>query len=196
MLTVDQRRSRRGRDRVPEALSVLAGLHPERPFERTAGDEFQGVLSEPADVVEAVLRLARSGGWSMGVGAGPVEEPLPESTRAGRGEAFVLARDAVEAAKGRPQGLVVRAGGSGGPGTEAAADAEALLVLLVLVVERRSAAAWEAIDLVAAGLTTAEAAVKLGISRQAVGQRLAAAHWQQECRARPAAVRLLARAAA
>ncbi|MDP9407923.1 MAG: hypothetical protein M3P95_08660, partial [Actinomycetota bacterium] len=69
VLTVDQRASRRGPDRVPEALALLGGgVAPVLAFERTAGDEFQGVLADPADVVDVVVRLVRHGGWSIGVG--------------------------------------------------------------------------------------------------------------------------------
>ncbi|MDP9390064.1 MAG: hypothetical protein M3P89_01420, partial [Actinomycetota bacterium] len=70
VLTVDQRASRRGSDRVPEALALLSGggVAPVLAFERTAGDEFQGVLADPADVVDVVVRLVRHGGWSIGVG--------------------------------------------------------------------------------------------------------------------------------
>jgi hypothetical protein len=85
VLTVDQRASRRGPDRVAATLRRLAAT-PETllPFERTAGDEFQGVLDEPGAVVDVVLRLAREGGWSIGIGAGPVQTPVPGCTDHGR----------------------------------------------------------------------------------------------------------------
>ncbi len=51
MLTVDQRGSRRGTDRVPRAIALLSGVPTVLRFERTAGDEFQGVLDDPAAVV-------------------------------------------------------------------------------------------------------------------------------------------------
>ena len=191
MLTVDQRASRRTPDRVAGVLAKLnasvAGL---LAFERTAGDEFQGVLAEPAETVDVVLQLVRLGGWSIGVGAGPVQTPLPRSTRAGAGPAFLSARRAVDAAKQRPVRLAVR-----GIAPVDAGDAQAALTALAVVVERRSAHAWEAIALVESGLTQAEAATRLGISRQAVGQRLAAGLWEVERDLRPTAARLLARAA-
>jgi hypothetical protein len=190
VLTVDQRNSRRSPDRVPEALARLSReIRPVLPFERTVGDEFQGVLADPGDVVTAVLELVRWGGWSVGVGAGPVEEPLPASTREARGMAFIHAREAVDLAKHRPHGVAVV-----GADREAAREAEAVLTLLAVVVGRRTDAAWDAVDLVATGLSLTEAAHKLGVSRQAVGQRLAAGHWAQERDARPVAARLLARA--
>jgi DNA-directed RNA polymerase specialized sigma24 family protein len=141
-------------------------------------------------VVELVLRLVRMGGWSIGVGAGQVHTPLPESTRAGAGPAFLAARRAVDAAKQRPFRLAVR-----GVVPPEAADAQAVLSALAGLVDRRSAQAWAAIALVEEGRTQSDAATALGISRQAVGQRLAAGMWELERELRPTAARLLTRAA-
>ena len=191
VLTIDQRGSRRGPDRVADVLPRLNDTVPTLlPFERTAGDEFQGVLAEADDVVDAVLELVRLGGWSIGVGAGPVQSPLPASTRAGAGPAFLSARRAVDAAKQRPARLAVR----GAVPTDAG-DAQAVLTALAVVVGRRSEQAWEAIALVGRGRTQAEAAAELGITRQAVGQRLAAGLWELELDLRPTAARQLTRAA-
>jgi hypothetical protein len=191
VLTVDQKRSRRSGDRVADVLPRLnAAVATVLPFERTAGDEFQGVLEDPEEVVDVVLDLVRVGGWSIGIGAGPVQTPLPESTRAGAGPAFLSARRAVEAAKQRPSRLAVRGVTPGDAG-----DAQAVLSALAVVVDRRSDQAWEAIGLVTDGRTQAEAATELGISRQAVGQRLSAGLWDLERELRPTAARLLTRAA-
>jgi hypothetical protein len=191
VLTVDQKASRRNPDRVGDVLRELNEAVPALlPFERTAGDEFQGVLTGPDQVVDVVLRLVRAGDWSIGVGAGPVQTPLPSSTRAGAGPAFLSARRAVDAAKQRPARLAVR-----GAVPADAGDAQAVLSALAVVVDRRSQQAWEAISLVEGGRTQAEAATELGISRQAVGQRLAAGLWELERELRPAAARLLTRAA-
>lgn len=191
VLTVDQRASRRGADRVGAALAALdVGARPLLAFERTAGDEFQGVLAEPGAAVDVAMTLVRIGGWSIGIGAGPVQTPLPPSTRAATGPAFLCARRAVDAAKQRPMRLAVR-----GTAPADAADAQSVLSALAVLLARRSDQAWEAIDLMEAGRTQAEAATELGISRQAVGQRLAAASWELERELRPTAARLLARAA-
>jgi hypothetical protein len=191
VLTVDQRASRRGPDRVADVLDRLNGdVAAVLSFERTAGDEFQGVLDDPTTVVDVVLRLVRLGGWSIGVGAGPVQTPLPQSTRAATGTAFLCARRAVDAAKQRPARLAVR-----GAVPVEAGDAQAVLTALAQLVERRSDQAWEAIALVEAGKTQAQAATELGVSRQAVGQRLTAGNYELERDLRPAAARLLARAA-
>ncbi|MGY2003514.1 hypothetical protein [Blastococcus sp. SYSU DS1024] len=191
VLTIDQRASRRGPDRVGDVLAQLnADVRTVLAFERTAGDEFQGVLGEPDAAVDVALRLVRLGGWSIGIGAGAVQEPLPPSTRAATGPAFLSARRAVDAAKQRSVRLAVR-----GAVPADAGDAQAVLGALAVLVGRRSEQAWEAIELVEGGRTQAEAAAALGISRQAVGQRLAAASWELERELRPTAARLLTRAA-
>jgi helix-turn-helix protein len=190
VMTVDQRHSRRQQDRVDDLLGWLARVAPVvRPFERTAGDEVQGVLSDPRAVVDLTLALVRRGEWSIGIGAGPVHEPLPPSTRAGSGAAFELARAAVNRAKSSPQLLAVAA-----PEAAAAADAQAALDLLAAVVVRRSQLGWEATDLVAQGLSQTEVADRLGVTKQAVSQRLRAAVWAPEVAGRDLAARLLAAA--
>jgi predicted transcriptional regulator len=66
-----------------------------------------------------------------------------------------------------------------------------LLALLAAIVQRRSRPGWEVADLMATGMTQQEAATRLGISPQAVSQRLHAALWQEQRRAEPVAARLL-----
>ena len=78
VVTVDQRDSRILGDRVDglvAGLPVVAGVV--RPAERTVGDELQLVLDDARGTVDLVLHLLRLGGWSVGVGAGPVDQPLP-----------------------------------------------------------------------------------------------------------------------
>ncbi|MEO6880569.1 MAG: hypothetical protein ABI181_06390 [Mycobacteriaceae bacterium] len=190
VLTVDQRRSRRDADRVPELLALLASTPVVRGFERTAGDEVQGVLDDPGAVVNTVLALVRSACWSIGVGVGTVAQPLPASTRAGRGPAFERARDAVEAAKTSPSHVSVV-----GAEPVSAQHAGAVLDLLALVVARRSDEGWAAVELVRVGATQTAAAAALGITKQAVSQRLRATAWGIEVAGRSTASALLARAA-
>lgn len=204
VMTVDQRGSRRVGDRVEPFLELLTARTEQRPtgapglvrpFERTVGDEVQAVLDDPSEVVDLALHILRLGGWSVGIGAGAVATPLPASTRAGSGAAFVLARDAVEAAKSRARivPLAVR-----GDDPDAAAEAEAVLVLLAATAARRSRAGWDAIDATGDGgqaRPQAEVAAHLGISQQAVSQRLRTALWHEERAARPAVARLLGLAA-
>lgn len=184
--TVDQQGSRSQRDRVGEAIQALAGLSVLRPFERTAGDELQGVLADGQQAVDVVLALTRLGGFHIGLGIGEVEEPLPQSTREGRGRAYERARAAVERAKRRPGRLAVEA-----DDRDRTLDAQTALDVLAALRSRRSEAAWEALALVERGASTTAAAAELGVTRQAVQQRLSAAQWGLEVEVRRLAVRLL-----
>lgn len=188
VLTVDQQQSRRTGDRVDALLARLAARRADLalPFERTAGDEVQAVVDDPAVVVDLVLALVRDASWSVGVGVGAVTQPLPDSTRAGSGPAFSNARAAVTRAKSRPTSLAVV-----GPDPVNAGHAEAALGLLAAMVAGRSGPGWEAVDLARSGLPQREIAVRLGVSKQAVSQRLAAAHWSLEGPGRQVSAHLL-----
>ncbi len=186
VLTVDQRGSRTSADRVPATLEALAGVALLRPFERTAGDEFQGVLADPAGLAPVVEALLREDAWNIGIGLGEVEEPLPPHARAGRGAAYLHARGAVTGAKNSPWHLRV-AGDS--------ADVRALettLWLWAAVLARRTARGWEVADLVDEGLSYEEAGKRLGISQSAVSQRAQAAGIVEGRRARELVTHLAA----
>ncbi len=204
VLTVDQIASRRVGDRVEDLLAQLAPTRGAagvvRAFERTVGDEVQAVLDDADVAVDLTLLLLRTGGWSVGVGAGPVDEPLPRSARAGGGEAFVRARAAVERAKSRTRPVPV-AVVTGAPDDGRAA--EAVLTLLGSVRARRTDAGWAVVDAVAGlasgaggisgvGATQEDVARRLGVTQQAVSQRLRTAMWAEEMAVRPVAARLLA----
>ncbi len=184
VLTIDQRGSTRAAatDRVPATLDALADVGMLRPFERTAGDEFQGVLDDPAALVAVVERLLREEGWNIGIGIGEVEEPLPESTRAGRGPAYLHAREAVTAAKSAPWRLRV-AGDDHHEGRSVRA-LETTLWLWAAVLNRRTSRGWEVADLVDAGATYDQAAKRLGVTQSAISQRAQAAGIVEGRRAR------------
>ena len=187
VLTLDQRSSRSRTDEVPGLLAGLADLPAGvvMRFERTVGDEVQGVLTEAGSAVEAVARVLRLGGWNVGIGVGDVEEPVPASTREGRGTAYLRAREAVTRAKSAPHRLTV-VGAPRDPDVEAL---ETVLGLWAGLLERRSDRGWEVHDLLSDGLTHAEAAQRLGISASAVSQRAQAAGLVDEERARALAGR-------
>lgn len=181
VITVDQRGSRTGDDRVPEILRRDPPPGLIRPFDRTAGDEVQAVFERPEHLAALAAELASSGGWSVGIGVGDVDAPLPAQTRAGSGPAFVFARDAVEDAKRNRWHLTV-AGAS-----PICVHAQTAGRLLVDVLADRSDAGREAVALVADGTSQVAAAEELGISPQAMSLRLRHARWDIE----PPAVDLL-----
>ncbi|GAA3206899.1 DNA-binding protein [Microbacterium terregens] len=190
VLTADQRDSRNRADLVPAGVDIVqrvAGHRLAIPVQRNAGDELQALTGSAPAALAITLALLRDGGWSVGIGAGVVETPLPDDIRAGRGQAFVLARDAVDRAKGAPGRVAVSSSDA-----LAAQDAEAYLRLLVDVRDRRSAQGWEVADLLAEGLTQKSIAARLGITPTAVSLRAKAGGLRLEEAAIPALERTLA----
>jgi hypothetical protein len=168
-MTIDQRGSTTDVDRVPDLLAELSALSGAGQFERSVGDEVQGVLEHPADVVEIALHALRGGRWYVGIGVGAVDQPLPKSPREGSGPAFVAARLAVDRAKASaahvpiavvagvprrgqappPPGASPDAGpgaGAARDGARACANAEAVLRLIGRLVQDRSGAQWKVVD--------------------------------------------------
>jgi hypothetical protein len=190
VLTVDQRASRAGIDAVPGILATLNESRPHPPlrrFERTAGDEIQGVLDDPETTVAAIATLLRGGMWSIGAGVAEVDGPLPTMTRAGRGQAFLCAREAVARAKATVHGVSVV-----GADRYRAEQLETVLWLWAGLLSRRTTRGREVHDLLAEGLTYSEAAIRLGISQSAISQRAQAAGIVDEARARELATQLIA----
>src|SRR5690625_3089462 len=195
VVTADQRGSRTRDDLVPQLQEHVAGwarrYSPDgdpflRPLARTAGDEVQGVLTDARAVVSLTLFLQRLEDWAVGLGVGAAElaATAPES----RGQAFIYAREAVERAGSAGRSAPVAIAGENHPVAE---EAEALLQLLAILVRRRTDAGWEAIDLLGELGTQRAVAERLGISAQAVSQRIAAALWEEEVALHPLAARLL-----
>lgn len=189
VLTLDQRDSRRSPDLVAVELESLndhfaGGLR--LPFARTAGDEMQALVRDDKTLVDLVLRATRGEQWWVGVGIGDVSKPLGETARDSRGPAFVSARAAVEAAKRAPWGCAVR-----GEPESLARQLENCFAMLVLIRRARTDRGWETVDLAADGFDGTEIGRRLGISKQAVSQRLRAASFAEEQRGREVALALL-----
>lgn len=193
-MTIDQVDSRHDHDRVDAAIDRVNRWVAARsllPAERTAGDEFQLLVDDPEVALDVVLDLTRTGDWSVGVGVGDVDVPLPRSTRAARGTAFFAARDAVERAKAAPEHFALEVAPDRRLRT---ADVEPLLAQTIRARSRRSAEGWELSDLLRAGRSRVDAASLLGISPQAVAKRYLAADLRADDAVHAALVRLLAEA--
>lgn len=171
------------RQRVQEQLGELVtGLNREfgtslmARLTITLGDEFQGVLSDPGVLPDLTWRLAvglpEMRIWT-GVGRGAIETELRDEAVGMDGPAFHRARDALEEAKrSRRHGGVFEGFG----------DDDPVLGGLARMVDRLRAdltdAQTEAVDLARRGMTQREVAERLGVTPQAVSQRLAAAGWK------------------
>jgi len=116
VITADQIDSRHDRDRAGEMIARLAadfGPAFLLPPDQTSGDEIQVLLRDAATALDVVFALHRSGHWSIGLGIGPVREPLPHATRQASGAAFIAARAAVTRAKKADARFALDADGSG-----------------------------------------------------------------------------------
>lgn len=208
VMTIDQRGSSTDVDRVPELISQLAGL-TSASFERSVGDELQGVVERASDVVDIALHALRSGHWYVGIGIGTVELRAPASPREGSGTGFVAARKAVELAKSAAgqvplsvvSGSIGRAAEVPSQAKEGAiicANAEAVLRLIGRLVQERTDAQWRVVDrltrLPGGGSrhgSQKQVAKELGITEQSVSRAVLRSGWQEEWAARPAAAMLL-----
>lgn len=190
VVTLDQRTSHGAGDLVPQLVRDLSGLGTGIEFQRSVADEVQGAVMEATDAVAVALAALRSGSWSVGIGVGPVEHPLPARITEASGYGMVYARRAAEQAlKVHDQvPLTVE-----GLDPILAAEAQAVLRLLGRMVALRSAAEWRVVDLMTPGVRGQQKLVAevLGITPQAVSKAVARSLWQEEWAARPAAARLL-----
>jgi hypothetical protein len=192
VLTVDQIGSRSSPDLVGEVSADLHGRFGDDLLlgpDRTAGDEFEVLARDATATLLVALHLLRLRTWSVGLGVGPVDAPLPATAREGAGDAFVLARTAVDRAKRRPHRFALSAQDGGPlPGS----DVEALVELLLAVRDRRSAEGWEVADLLAVEGSQVAVAARLGVTPQAVSLRARVAGVREEVEAFPALTALLA----
>jgi hypothetical protein len=196
----DTRPGRRTADGAPVTSGVLSANH-RALFERTVGDEIQGVLSTADAVTRSIVTLTNVGRWRIGVGVGSVVRPLPRSTRAASGPAFLAAREAIEAARTSPVDLAVRVAPgdrTGEVGGELYADAqrsahlaEGVLWLAVSAMRRRTDEGWEVVEVMNSKHTGRATAAALGISPSAVSQRLSRASHGEVQRGLEVAAKLL-----
>lgn len=193
VITADQRDSRHDHDRVDDVVARLLETTPDvfvLPPERTAGDEFQLVLDRAEQVVAVVLALHRTKHWSVGLGIGPIDHPLPASTRSASGEAYFAARRAVDGAKLRAGRFSLDPESPVGA-FPSVSDVQALFDPLLQLRDSRTDLGWEVLDLLEQGLTQREAAERLEVSPQAVSLRVRAASARVDAPARDALARAL-----
>ena len=193
VVTMDQRDSRSSPDHVPTLLDALSGVETVAEFERTAGDEVQALLSSPEAVRTTVLTALRFGDWHCGIGVGAVESgSYATGTRAGRGAAYLAAREAVEAAKSAGGPVAVRvAEDAPASARDWAADCEAVWTLVAALVTDRTEAQWRVVDMVDRTDTQAAAAEALGMTPTSVAGALRRSGIRAERAAHPVLDRLL-----
>lgn len=190
VVTINQRDSREVGDLVPELLREFRFVDAVIPFQRSVGDELQGVVGSAQLAVDVALKAIRFRRWHVGIGVGEVHSPIPERITDAEGYGLVYSRRAVNRAQKTGERIPLAIDG---PDSEVAAEAEAVLRLLGQIVYTRTEAEWNVLDLMTPGARGQQKliAAELGITTQAVSKAVIRSHWVEEWATRPAAARLL-----
>lgn len=192
-ITYDQRGSTKNGDRIPELLAALERVPTRCAAERTRGDEAQVLVDRADSALDAVRAAAELGQWSIGLGIGAVETPLPTSVREARGPALRASSDALEEARRTSQvPIVVRAADA--RHAETAADAQAVLRLIGWMNRTRNTGQWRTVRALREdpSRTQAQIAEHLGVTQQTVSRSLKTSGWREESAADSLVQRLLA----
>ena len=192
--------SLRRADYVRQVAEAL-GNAPDVVDVRVDGPEDLVVLAADADsTAGVVMNLIQAVDFAIGIGAvldDGAGEPTEDATL--REHLIAAAGRAVQGV--RRSGVIrarVELPGPGGVqatglGADVAGDIAAAFTLVSHLLSRRTAEGREATALVRQGYLQSEAAEMVGISKQAMSQRLAAAGWQAEQAGWLLAVHMLAR---
>ncbi|MBC3185545.1 MarR family transcriptional regulator [Corynebacterium sp. zg-331] len=168
-------RATRRADLVERSAQALGTLEGVGPFRSLGVEDIRADIATPEALCNVVMALLSDGDWAIGVGLG-------------------------EAAAREATGSLSRAARSGtvsvgaASGVRGAEEVAAVFALLGQVLSKRTVEGRQATALVRGGLSQNEAAAELGISKQAMSQRLQAAGWQAENAGWGLAVALLRRA--
>ncbi|AZA13593.1 MarR family transcriptional regulator [Corynebacterium choanae] len=160
-----------------EALSVLDGM---APFEVVDVEDIATTSTTPRAVVDTIMVLLSDGDWAVGVSFAH--------------SAQLAKKQAADCLRKRAKAGVVQVNCQPFHGVTSS-DIESVFVLAAFVLARRTPEGREATSYMRRGFTQVEAAEYLGITKQAMSQRLQAAGWQAENAAWQLAVHLLTRLA-
>lgn len=178
-------RSTRRAEYVRASAAALSGLDGVGEVSVVGVEELSAHPRDAVAVTTLTLALLAAGDWAIGIGVAPSGDEADASVAA----AGVLGTG------GRAGSVRARIRTGDPAGKELSDDIAAAFTLLHHVISRRSPEGREATNLVRAGWTQVEAAAELGVSKQAVNQRLQAAGWHAEEAGWALAVHLLQRAA-
>ncbi|HIW96575.1 MAG TPA: DNA-binding protein [Candidatus Corynebacterium gallistercoris] len=194
-------RSKRRAEYVRSVADALAASAAVDAVELKGVEDFVCLTTGAEQAGGLVLSLLQAGDFAIGIGAtiGSAQLALQDDEDESSGEAMAAATRAVKAThKAGTVAVRIEKAGPGGvlaPGkaAEITEDIHAAFTLLAHVLARRTKEGREATALMRAGYLQSEAAAEVGISKQAMSQRLAAAGWYAEQAGWGLAIRMLAR---
>lgn len=163
--------------KVTSAINERFGTCLAVPFGITLGDEFQGLVKEPAvcpRIIHHLRLLLHPLKCRVGVGMGEIASPLAASTSEMEGPAFSRSRAALEKARNTNRHTVYD---SGIEALDVAANT--ISQLIDLTQSEWTSKQWMAVRAYAIHGNLARAGEELGISPQGVDRRLGATHWRE-----------------
>ena len=184
----------RGRDTrraelVRRFAEVLSTLEDAGEFEIIGVEEIRAHIASPATACDVVMALLAAGDWAIGIGVVPGETPPDPEDEA---QVDLAKRTATEALRPTTRAGTVKVRIIGAKRDDVRGfNISAAFTLMSQVLSKRSSEGREATSLVRSGFNQNEAAAELGISKQAMSQRLQAAGWQAEQAGWQLAVNLL-----
>jgi len=168
-------------ERSAEALSGLPGV---AGFEVLGVEDIRSTVDDAEAALNLIMALLSDGNWAIGLGIADGSDNSAPS------DASATATAAVGTRAGQVRVIVERQNA-----TTEAADIAATFALMAHVLHKRTYEGREATSLVRRGMNQNEAAATLGISKQAMSQRLQAAGWPAEQAGWQLALNLITRAA-
>ena len=168
-------------ERSAEALSSLPGV---AGFEVLGVEDIRSKVADAEAALNLIMALLSDGNWAIGLGIADGSDNSAPS------DASATATAAVGTRAGQVRVIVDRQ-----DATTEAADIAATFALMSHVLHKRTYEGREATSLVRRGMNQNEAATTLGISKQAMSQRLQAAGWPAEQAGWQLALNLITRAA-
>ena len=168
-------------ERSAEALSSLPGV---AGFEVLGVEDIRSKVADAEAALNLIMALLSDGNWAIGLGI------ADGSNNSAPSDASATATAAVGTRAGQVRVIVDRQNA-----TTEAADIAATFALMSHVLHKRTYEGREATSLVRRGMNQNEAAATLGISKQAMSQRLQAAGWPAEQAGWQLALNLITRAA-
>ncbi|MDK8509880.1 DNA-binding protein [Corynebacterium bovis] len=187
-------RARRRADYVRDVADALAATAAVSERVDRGPVDFVVLSPEAEGATTVILNLLQAGDFAIGVAAVTGDPADVDESQLVSAAGRALGRS------GRAGSVAVRIESSGPGGVQApgaavtvAADIAAAFTLIAHVLSRRTAEGREATSLMRRGYLQSEAAQEVGISKQAMSQRLSAAGWQAEQAGWELAVHMLAR---
>ena len=168
-------------ERSAEALSSLPGV---AGFEVLGVEDIRSQVADAEAALNLIMALLSDGNWAIGLGIADGSDNSAPS------DASATATAAVGTRAGQVRVIVDRQNA-----TTEAADIAATFALMSHVLHKRTYEGREATSLVRRGMNQNEAAATLGISKQAMSQRLQAAGWPAEQAGWQLALNMITRAA-